>query len=323
MYSFRNSLLIISTFLVFLFGLPSGSRAQEAPPSPSQACEIIHVYESYCRYLAPEPCARYRSGSDFSSNSPQRAAWEAYFHLCGEDPNRDSRACIAFLGIGDSCEPSAPAPLPPVDAYHHEESLSPAPLASKPYEAFHAPATLCTLSDDQYQVIERFHQRCGHATAAQCPQADETDDDFAKVCGDKSACACVQAQGCGDTFCDSTEPPPAILPSRGIGSGGRVIPPVSHEVVDPAKEAEGLPELQANEEGSAGQAPTSAAGDEPTATVGSGPSPVAGFALTGSGCSLQREANSLGGVGYDALFYLLLSSWLGVRVFRRPFFPAP
>lgn len=286
--------IAVPLFLV-VFSLPSAVRAFSA----SESCAIIHKYESFCGNLEPQTCVTYRQGFNYWGNAEHKKAWDDFFQLCGQDSERDSHECVAYLGIEASCRPTVEPQPPPVMAYNNSEPVSLAEPRTT-YEVYREEPRLCLRSEGT-EAIDRFISACGDVAAAECPQSGVVAEDFARWCGNRSSCQCAREISCGHPQCSA----PGAAPS---GPGGTTTAPGGETPAAPAEDAPstGTPSAPA-------LTPTDVANEEPDPAVpdagqGFGPSVgsagdngldrgdrtvegenfVAGaFAMSGSGCSLQ------------------------------------
>lgn len=298
MFLNRFFLFLILPSFSLLSGLPLTRVALAASGSANQSCAVIHRYESYCRYLSPESCLQYIAGFDYWHNAEHQAAWDDFFHLCGEDPRRDPRACIAYLGIGDTCAPSVEAP-PVVERYHPTQTVELVPYQRPTLEVYRQPAAICGLWERDYQAIDEYRDACGQAKPADC--SAEVSADYSRLCAGKSPCECVEAMGCGRSYCESQSPtsPSAAPANPGIETPNGENP--ANPPTDPSSpgtstgglSGAGEVEIPKAPEGTASAgAPVSENGgvkgspDSVQAVVSGG-----GVFMSGSGCSLQTATS--------------------------------
>lgn len=172
---FRFKLLAALAFAqIPLIFSPSMARAAA---SSEASCETIHRYESYCGNLAADTCARNRQGFDYWHNAEHKQVWDDFFNLCGQDQSRNSRDCIAFLGIGAQCVPNSEAPPPLATRYEEPTVLqvaNPPPLATRYEEPLQygvlqpVPVSVAYNPPVEYQVC------CGTRAPAATPLPVET-----------------------------------------------------------------------------------------------------------------------------------------------------
>lgn len=318
--SLPSSPLSILAFLALALGFFPLKFAAAFEGGDSPACTTIKKYESLCRHLGPQDCVRFREGFDYWNNPEHKQAWDAFFQLCGEDPDRNSHACIAFLGIGDSCISTVPPPPPEVTAYREPLVFTvrePVPQV----EAYRAPERLCLYSEGT-DAIESFLRVCGDVRASECPQAEVAlTQVYTRWCGDRTPCQCADEISCGSPQCPVTGPAPVAPPSgsgtmgsEGVGRMPEAVPPPTAPTSpdspmgsSPAVDSEEPPRLP---EVSTGGAPSSTqgAGLNDSTRAGQGGLPNLGaFAMSGSGCSLQAVGSiHAAEVGYLVILLLPL-----------------
>lgn len=308
--------------LIVLLGLclPQAARAASA----SESCEIIHKYESFCGNLEPQTCVTYRQGFNYWGNAEHKKAWDDFFRLCGEDSERDSHECVAYLGIEASCRPTVEPQPPPVMAYNEPETLSLA-VPQPTYEVYREEARLCLRSEGT-ETIDRFISACGDVTAAQCPQSAAVAEEFVRWCGNRSACQCAREISCGHPQCSAsgTAPtgPGGTAPAPGgetpaVPSEGAPTPvtPSSPDLT-PTDVSNGAPEIAAPDVGHASEPAVGFVEDEGS---NRGARPVEGenfvtgaLAMSGSGCSLQGFTTAGGFPSPHWILFLI--PWLVLRL---------